>query len=423
MRPLRFCMITTFYPPYNFGGDGVGVQQLARALVKRGHGVSVICDIDAYQALAEHPIAPDAADRETADGVVVHRLQSRIGRMSLLLTQQTGMPVVHGSEIARLVDDGHFDVIHFHNISLIGGPGVLSVGTAIKLYTAQEHWLVCPTHVLWRHRREPCPARQCIRCQLRYHRPPQLWRLGGLLERQLSHVDAFIAMSEFSRAKHREFGFPRDMVVIPGFMPDAAPEEQAPPPSPHPRPYFLFVGRLERIKGLDDVIPAFAAYEDADLLIVGDGTHRATLEHLAEGNPRVRFVGHIPREQLDSYYRNALGLIVPSVGFETFGLVVIEAFHRGTPVIARRRGPLPELVELSQAGLLFDRGEELPGLLAALQRDPARRDAFVRAARAAIPAYWSEDVTLDRYLSLVEKSARIRGDQRVLRAFEARAAS
>jgi len=134
-------------------------------------------------------------------------------------------------------------------------------------------------------------------------------------------------------------------------------------------------------------------------------------------------VGHVPREQLDSYYRNALALIVSSVGFETFGLVVIEAFRCGTPVIARRRGPLPELVELSQAGLLFDAGEELPGLLAALQGDPERRAALVRAARAAIPAYWSEDVILDRYLALVEKSARIRGDQQVLRAFESRAAS
>ena len=52
MRPLRFCSLTTFYPPYNFGGDGIDVQRTARALVDRGHEVTVVHDIDAYQWLA-----------------------------------------------------------------------------------------------------------------------------------------------------------------------------------------------------------------------------------------------------------------------------------------------------------------------------------------------------------------------------------
>ena len=46
-----------------------------------------------------------------------------------------------------------FDVINFHNISLVGGPGILEMGQALKLYMAHEHWLICPSHVLWRHQR------------------------------------------------------------------------------------------------------------------------------------------------------------------------------------------------------------------------------------------------------------------------------
>ena len=57
----------------------------------------------------------------------------------------------------------------------------------------------------------------------RYGRPPQLWRHTGLLERHLREVNAFIAVSAFSRAKHHEFGFPRDMEVIPGFVRDPGP--------------------------------------------------------------------------------------------------------------------------------------------------------------------------------------------------------
>ena len=67
MTPLRFCLLTTFYPPFNFGGDGIDVQRTARALVRRGHHVTVVHDVDAYQWLAGRrlPVAP--ADRACLD--------------------------------------------------------------------------------------------------------------------------------------------------------------------------------------------------------------------------------------------------------------------------------------------------------------------------------------------------------------------
>ena len=48
---LRFCMLSTFYPPYSYGGDGITLQRLARALVRAGHEVTVIHDADAYTSL------------------------------------------------------------------------------------------------------------------------------------------------------------------------------------------------------------------------------------------------------------------------------------------------------------------------------------------------------------------------------------
>ena len=164
---------------------------------------------------------------------------------------------MNGPRLRRLLDKRDFDAVVFNNVSLIGGPGLLgyAAGTA-KLYLAHEHWLVCPTHVLWRHNRELCDKRECMRCQLRYRRPPQWWRQTAFLERQLAEVDTFIALSEFSRAKHREFGFPREMEILPNFLPDPDPKarERNTGARPYERPYFLFVGRLERIKGLDQVL-------------------------------------------------------------------------------------------------------------------------------------------------------------------------
>ena len=414
MTGLRFCMVTTFYPPYNFGGDGMGIQRLSQALVRRGHQVTVVQDIDPFNYLSSGRV-PNASEI-VDDGVNVIRLRSGFGRLSMLLTHQTGRPVVHGKKIRSILSQG-FDVINFHNISLVGGPGLLRAGHAVKLYMAHEHWLVCPSHVLWRHNREACVGPECLRCVLHFHRPPQLWRYTGYLDRQLKHVDCFIAMSEFSRQKHREMGFGRDMEVVNYFLPEkpmSTPQRQA----PERRPYFLFVGRLERIKGLDDVIPVFRHYTGADLVIIGDGDHGPELRKLAEGIPHVRFLGRLAPEQLDDYYRNALALIVPSAGFETFGIILIEAFRQGTPVIARRIGPFPEIVDRCKGGELFSTPGELVEAMERFRVNPALRQTMARNAYEGFHAYWSESAVLPAYMDVIRRAAQRSGNQGILERLE-----
>jgi glycosyltransferase involved in cell wall biosynthesis len=405
-RPLKFCMLTTFYPPYHFGGDAIGIQRLARGLVRCGHEVTVIHDVDAHNLLHR---GPEPSLEPEPEGLTVHRLKSGWGRLSSLLTQQTGRPIINGRRIRRIIDEGRFDVINFHNVSLVGGPGVLAAGSGVKLYMAHEHWLICPTHVLWRHNREPCTGRECLRCALHFRRPPQYWRYTGYLERQLRHIDTFIAMSHFSQAKHREFGFPRAMEVLPYFLPDPEPQDilvEGTPPQE--RPYFLFVGRLERIKGLADVIPLFESYRDADLLIAGDGQEAENLKKLASRTPGVRFLGRVAPPDLRRYYRHALALIVPSVCFETFGIILIEAFSQSAPVIARRIGPFPEIVQQAQAGELFEGPEELLAAMRRLQSDGALRARLGRSGYEAYRRYWSESAVIPRYLDIVARAAECR---------------
>ncbi len=419
MTALRFAFVTTFYPPHNFGGDGIGAQRWARALVRRGHHVTVICDTDVYELLRTGP-APTTVTEE--EGITVHRLRSSVGPLSVLLTHQLGRPLVNGAAIRRILNTGNFDVINFHNVSAIGGPGVLEMGSGIKLYTAWEHWLVCPTHVLWRHDREACTGRECFECVLHHHRPPQLWRYTGALERGLRHIDSFIALSEFSRAKHREFGFPHEMEVLPGFLPDPEAGSMRPiadSASPHERPYFLFVGRLERIKGLDDVIPVFANYTDADLVIAGDGTHRSRLEAIAAGNPRVRFLGTISQAEVSRYNAHAIASLVPTAGFETFGFVIIEAFRRGTPVIARRIGPLPELVDTCGGGETFRSPDELEAALRRMQHQPGYRDRLAAAAYRGFTERWTESAVMPRFFDLLKRLARDRGATDIVQALDA----
>jgi glycosyltransferase involved in cell wall biosynthesis len=414
--PLRVAMITTFYPPYSFGGDAIAIERLAKALVRRECRVTVIHDVDAYNLLHRGP-EPEPSTGQP-DGLEVVSLKSGLGPISPILTQQLGRPVASGSRIRQVLTDGSFHVVHFNNVSLVGGPGVLSAGEGIKVFEAHEHWLVCPSHVLWKFNREPCTGRACVRCVLSYKRPPQLWRQTGYLERQLSEVDVFIAKSEFSRRKHAEFGFDRDMHVLPYFLPDVPDDSPAarPEDAPHDRPYFLFVGRLERIKGLEDVIPAFESYADADLLVAGDGTHEAELRKLASGCDRVRFLGRTSPKALERYYRHAIALVVPSVCFETFGIILIEAFRQRTPVIARRIGPFPEIVEACGGGELFRTREELVASMRRLQHEPSYREGLARRALRGFRERWSESAVVPRYLDLVGQAAERSGRSEIARA-------
>ncbi|MCC6316239.1 MAG: glycosyltransferase family 4 protein [Gemmatimonadaceae bacterium] len=410
----RFLMLTTFYPPHSFGGDAVGIQRLARGLVKLGHHVTVVHDSDAYRVLTSGPM-PAAPPHDVDEGVEVIRLSSASPVTSTLLTQQLGRPVVQGRRLREIIARGQYDVVNYHNVSLIGGPGLFALaGDAVTAYMAHEHWLVCPMHVLWRHGRELCTGRECFSCSLSYRRPPQLWRYTGLLDRELDRIDTIIAMSEFSRAKHREFGLRQPMEVLPYFLPDPTSEGMPTPSgaSPHDRPYFLFAGRLERIKGLDDVIPVFRDLRGAELLVAGDGTHAPALQALAADLPNVRFLGRITPDDLRRYYEHAIALIVPSECYETFGIVLIEAFRQGTPVIARRLGPFPEIVESSGGGELFSTRDELLAAMTRLSTDAAHRATLAAAGYRAYVERWSERVVVPQYLDIIRRAALRKGQLR-----------
>jgi glycosyltransferase involved in cell wall biosynthesis len=367
----------------------VDVQRTARVLARLGHHVTVIHDTDAYRTLTGTDPAPAAPEPE----VEVIALRSGTPRLSTLLTHQCGRPMLHRRTLAALDRERRFDVVLFNNMSLVGGPGLLAFGgDAVRVYIAHEHWLVCESHVLWRHNREACTGRECVRCVLAHGRPPQVWRYTGSLQRAVAHVDAFVARSQFSRDKHAEFGFPRTMDVVPYGVP--MPAQPFDGPSPHPRPYFFFAGRLEPIKGLDDLLEVFTGAEGPDLVVAGEGTLSAALRQRAAGEPRIHFVGRLPFERLAPYYRHALASLVPSKGFETFGMVAIESLAQGTPVIARHLGPLPEILAATSGGTTFTTSAELRARLQECVADPAgARARGEQGRRVAATLFEPEHVT------------------------------
>lgn len=389
-------MVTTFYPPYHFGGDATYIYRLSNSLAERGHDVEVVHDLDAY--FLAHPDKP-VVRFENHSRVVVHSMKSRAGFFSPLATQQTGQPWFK-SQVKQILDAGAFDVIHYHNISLIG-PAALAYGDAFKLQTLHEHWLVCPMHVLWKFDRELCQHRDCFLCTLHGRRPPQLWRYSNFLAKQLEHVDQFISPSRFTRNKHLEVNSNLPITVLPYFVPRAKESIGDPPDMIQSRPYFLFVGRLVKIKGLQTLLPIFKRYPQADLLIAGEGECESTLRAQARDIPNVRFLGALPQSRLRELYRQAIAVIMPSICYEVFGVVLIEAFAVKTPVIVRDLGGMPEAVEDSDGGFVFRTDQELVQAMNRLQESPDLRRSLGENGYAAYLKFWSDDVHLNRYFEII----------------------
>jgi glycosyltransferase involved in cell wall biosynthesis len=230
----------------------------------------------------------------------------------------------------------------------------------------------------------------------------RLWR------RWWGAIDRIIAISDAVRDRLEDGGLEVSSVVRPG-----VPIRSARPPLSTP-PTVAYAGRLVREKGVDVLLRAFAPVAsraaDARLLIAGDGPERGLLERLAAElaiAPRVRFVGHLARRELESLLDGAWVQAVPSLWAEPFGLVGAEAMMRGTAVVASDTGGLTEFIRDGETGLLVPPGdvEALAGALGGLLLEPGRAERVGAAGRADALAHLDSEHFVDQFVRIYEELA------------------
>ena len=185
-------------------------------------------------------------------------------------------------------------------------------------------------------------------------------------------------------------------------------------------PVLLWVGRLEKLKGVDILINAAAQLDERDftLLIVGGDERSAPLkaellaQALAAGiETNVRFEGAVPHELLPAYYSAADVCVVPSY-YESFGLVAVEAMACGTPVVASRVGGLVSTVTDGVNGYLIPWRcpEPFAEKLEVLLNNPELRANFGRAARKSVERFAWRRVALEIAAVYDSALASVRGD-------------
>ncbi len=405
---MKFCMITTFFGAHSFGGDAAYVDRLSQALCRLGHEVHVYYCVDAFNAVrGDHPLR----EYTPPPGIHLHPMKSPSGILSPLATQATGQPWFKSDALREVLDDPETDVIHFHNISLVGGPGVLGLGAnrrAVRIMTAHEHWLICPMHLLWKYDRKICDTPNCIRCSLAGGRPPQVWRGTSEIERGLRNLDALVFPSRHAMEEHRNRGLGAfvPMVQLPYFLPDGwARGIEDEPPEPRERPYIAAAGRLVKMKGFQRLIPMMRYLPEADLRIAGTGSYEAELRAMARDLPNVHFEGLLGGVGLARLFHGARAVVVPSLFRETFGYVVLEAFAVRTPVVVNEEaGALLETGVQSGGGLGYVSEIELLTSLRRIIYDTDLRDELADRGYARRIGEWSEAQHLDRYLALIDQA-------------------
>lgn len=186
-------------------------------------------------------------------------------------------------------------------------------------------------------------------------------------------VTRYITLNRFCRDKFVEGGLPRDRISIkPHFV-------DSPELIDVPRTDGLFVGRLSQEKGTDVLLGALTRLPGTIVNVIGEGPEREQIQM----HGRLRSLGAKTRTEIMAHMQRSSYLVMPSIWYETFALVLAEAFACGLPVIASRLGVMQDLIEDGRTGMLFDPGSsvDLAEKIAWADRHPKEMLRMGRNAR------------------------------------------
>lgn len=219
----------------------------------------------------------------------------------------------------------------------------------------------------------------------------------AMVRRWRGAIDVSAVLSRRMAEEFSAAGWP-DVTVLPNGVDEAAPR-----PPLTADPMVAYAGRLSREKGVDTLIASFARMADrvpeARLVIAGAGPLESELRAAAAPlGARVRFMGHLAREDMESLFSQAWVQAVPSLWHEPFGNVSTEAMMRGTAVIASDMGGQSDIVRDGETGYLVPPGD-VSAWATALERVLADRPLAERlgaAGRAVALRDYSRESALDR---------------------------
>lgn len=306
--------------------------------------------------------------------------------------------------VRQVLRSSRFDVVDVHNTFPLISPAAYyaarEAGVPV-VQTLHNYRLLCASANLYRDghictdcvgRTPPWPAlvHGCYRgSRAGTAAVVGMLTLHRLLRTWTRMVDVYVAMTEFERSQFVAAGLPAHKIkVLPHFV------ERDPGIGTHDGSFALFVGRLTPEKGVRTLLAAWAGLAaPVPLKIVGEGPLEAEVAAAAARMSHIQWLGRRSQADVVQVMGEASLLIVPSEWYEPFGLVVIEAYARGTPVLICRSGGLTELVVDGETGLVAPPADAaaLANCVAWAHTHPAELRRMGAAARRAFETRFSAE--------------------------------
>ena len=307
------------------------------------------------------------------------------------------------------------DIAHFHNIFPLISPAAYYAARAENVKVVQtlhNFRVLCASSMFYRRgsccedclgRAVPLPALAyaCYRNSRRAsavvagmawtHRWAGTWRRA---------VDLYIALTRFSRRKFIEGGLPEDRIEVkPNFARDEAGMGSG------RGGYALFVGRLSPEKGIDLLLEAWRRL-DMPLKIAGDGPLSERVRESALTMRHVEYLGRCGKPEIIALMQAAAFLVVPSLVYENFPVVIAEAFSVGLPVLGSAHGSMAEILGEDRAGFTFRPGdaEDLARKAAWILAAPAWLSAMRLRARSAYLMKYNAEENYRQLMALYERA-------------------
>lgn len=323
-------------------------------------------------------------------------------------------------ELRGLIRRHRPDVAHIHNTFYMVSPSVYQACSDSRLpvvQTLHNYRFLCPVATFYR-RGNIC--HECLtqgRKAAVHHRcwdnsVIKTFFLTRLLdvyaEKDVVHqkVDAFIALSEFSKTMFVQAGYDAGRIFVkPNFLTDD------PGASSAKGGYAVFVGALQEYKGVKTLVEAFKRLPcPFPLKIMGDGPLRAWLVSAIEGTA-IEYLGQRPHREMLGVLKDAAFLVAPSTCYETFSRVVMEAYACGGAVIVSHLGAMKEIVEEHQTGLFFRPGdaEDLAVKVQYLVQHPDVAGRMGQRAREAYEEKFTAQSNYQKLMSIYQQTISAHG--------------
>jgi glycosyltransferase involved in cell wall biosynthesis len=321
-------------------------------------------------------------------------------------------------DLRRLIQQEKPDMAHFHNTHFMISPAAYSVCSEMHIpvvQTLQNYRLLCPNALFFRdgHSCEDCIGKTLAwpgivhacyrRSRLQSAMVASTMTVHRWLNTWTDKIAVYVAPTGFARQKLIQGGLPADKIAVkPNFVyPDPGVESA-------PGGGALFVGRLAPEKGVHTLLAAWERLTGkVPLKIVGDGPLEMEVASAARRLPGVEWLGSQPKDRILALMKKAVILIFPSVWYEAFPLVIVEAYATGLPVIASDVGSLSGLIVPAHTGLHFRPGDpaDLADKAAWLFSHPAELARMRQEARAEFEAKYTAERNYRMLMEIYEKAA------------------